>query len=112
MYPVDCERSEEHGSSAGGTLVTPAAVHGISVGLFVYVGRFSGPISVIFLGGVSFFSPIIAERENTRRCSKSAAFVLLLFFVTAEQVVIFFFFFPVCNTTAVVACWFPFINVY
>lgn len=86
MYPVDCERSEEHGSSAGGTLVTPAAVHGISVGLFVYVGRFSGPISV-FLGGVLFFSPIIAERENTR-CSESAAFVLLLF-VTAEQVVIF-----------------------
>lgn len=57
MYPVDCERSEEHGSSAGGTLVTPAAVHGISVGLFVYVGRFSGPISVIFLGGSLFFPP-------------------------------------------------------
>lgn len=55
MYPVDCERSEEHGSSAGGNLVTSAAVHGISVGLFVYVGRFSGPIYGLFFGGVSFF---------------------------------------------------------
>lgn len=66
MYPVDCERSEEHGSSAGGTLVTPAAVHGISVGLFIYVGRSSGPISVFF-GGVSFF-PSSLRGENTRRC--------------------------------------------
>lgn len=68
MYPVDCERSEEHGSSAGGTPVAPAAVHGISVGVFIYVGRSSGPISCFFWGGLFFFSSIIAERENTRRC--------------------------------------------
>lgn len=65
MDPVDCERSEELGSSAGEDLVTPAAVHGISVGLFFYIGGFSGPIS-----GFCFWSPfrpphpLIARRGN------------------------------------------------
>lgn len=85
MYPVDCERSEEHGSSAGGTPVAPAAVHGISVGVFIYVGRSSGPISCFFWGGLFFFLP-----SSLRGKIRAAAFVLLLFFVTAEQVVIFF----------------------
>lgn len=67
MYPVDCERSEEHGSTAGGNLVTSAAVHGISVGLFVDLGRFSGPISGLFFGGVSFFPSLRGEIRAAAR---------------------------------------------